>query len=319
MRKSVKILIVLLAILGFGWISSDYLQGRMFAMFAGTTVDPRTALGKRNFGTSMEPRLITYRDRKYPLVAPNGIEYGQHGQTVTFAIPEAYLTNIRSEKEGWFGSRVTSFAISASTPDMKPYRSELRRLRKEFLETSNIELITGDERAKLDNRRCPGFCKAKIHFPSIEWRNKFESWLESIGFSEIAIAIGSRPVSENRRRYRLLSRTFNVKEFGNDPEKLLKTSQNCIKELGPWPNSTQYRIVPEHRASRPSGALLSDTCIYKFSTKQNPYAILTLNDDETVKYTTLCVSPLNPKSREGYRCDTDFMWQEIWGGGIFCL
>lgn len=193
---------VLLAALGAAGLAGlslgvDALRGKVLGIMAGTTVDPRGALGVSSHSMSTEPQI-------FEIKAWDGPSYDNRDENgllpaIRLAIPKADVRKIRySEKQGWFSTPdVSSIELSLSSQNFEPYRLEQARVHREVLDQLGIKLIRHSERypdaiIKLDEN--------VLWFPSDDAEARYEAEMLRRGFTEIIASIaGAVELTEKRR------------------------------------------------------------------------------------------------------------------------
>ena len=297
---------ILLAVVGgiavlFGL---DVLQGRMLGVLVGTTVDPRSALGERPRSLSMERRVFTLNDTVAGLAynAKKGIETPE----IKLAIPKAYISIVRSEKDGWFGTNIHGVTLEISSENFKPYRLEHPRVSKEVLDQLGITLVRQSERYP----KKPGLISLRnpnaLVFPSPEARARYDAELLRRGFTEIIAGIGTgAEVTVEERTEAMLSWLFRKARSLKKFEEL----EGCVTSPGPYPNSVRYDHPPEALAEFDVYPRAIRSCL---TSRHRPgaFAVMQYNDDEQVIMTMACRAYGNKK------CHADFHWRVIWDASL---
>ncbi|GAA6210665.1 hypothetical protein NBRC116602_04050 [Hyphomicrobiales bacterium 4NK60-0047b] len=289
------------------YIGLNVFQGKMLGALVGTTVDPRTALGERPYSISMDRRLFILKGtvvrRAYD--AKKGIETPQ----IKLAVPKAYINVVRTEKEGWFGTNVTSIAILASSQNFKPYRLEYPYVRKDVLDKLNIKLVVPPP-SILDRNPDPRF---KI-FPNDEAKARYKAEMLRRNFTEIRTGIGANAdLDEKRRNKRLLYELFrpyrDALHLSNFAD-ARKSISGCVITTGPFPNSIRIDHAPEIFAPVPKGEKRKPTCL-QYRDRMH-FAIVTYDDKGKLLFTTRCRDHTNGAGN----CHTFFYWRQIWNVGV---
>ena len=288
------------------YLGLNLLQGRMLGALVGTTVDPRSALGQRPRSLSMERQLFT-------LIGADAAcnykaEKGAKTPEVRLAVPKAYINVIRTEDDGWFGSRISSLAFLASSQNFEPYRLEFPRVRKEVLDHLGITLVKRSERFP----KRPGISQLgdpnELIFPSDEAKARYDAEMLRRGFTEIRTGIGVRVyMTENCRNRNLISPLFYFLETAEE----LKDAPGCAKSPGPFPNSVRYDNAPEVFA-QPSetGKERIRSCLWVRD--RHAFVILKYDEDGELRMALKC----REHSNGAGSCLTSFYWQTIWRLGL---
>lgn len=270
----------------------------------------------------MEPRLFTLRDPTYrPFVDGRLLRKRrprQYGKQVSLAIPEAYLTRIYTEPDGW-GSRTVGIAIEASSQNLKPFRTEQLHIRKTVAEELNINLISQNEkrlrrernrdrRDELEKRLSKhGIQNWRFFLPDWYSRRRYDDELLRRGLTIIKAGIGASPVlMRKEQQRRLILGVFKSLEAYTNME-------GCTRSPGPWPNSWRYEPLRQVLAERGPFQLNGKAC-FGHAAPKNSYGFVKRDQHGRIEFTAIC-SNYNEFGRFGF-CQSRFYWKGIWSMGM---